>query len=124
MGGCCVGREHEPYDPSSIGDIHLSRGNMVRLRVDKVVNNYTTEKVLGLGNYGEVWLAVNKRTGGKVAIKKIPMSSTDEKIISMVSNEIGILIKCVTLPLLTSAFRTTLTLLRFTRHLENQDALT
>lgn len=81
-----------PPDNTFVNSKSHNRRDFFKIKTTPITAEYTFEKQLGLGSYGEVSLGRNKKTGVEVAIKKIPIDPRDKELIKMIMNEIEILI--------------------------------
>lgn len=52
------------------------------MNTDSLVNRYEIIKKIGEGSFGKIYLAISKKNIRKVAIKVIPITSTNEKMIT------------------------------------------
>jgi len=60
----------------------------------KVVDNYVLERVIGKGQFGQVFKGYDKRTGKDIAIKVIRRDKLTGKFIELLENEIKVLRFC------------------------------
>ena len=64
---CCA-----PKNDVMMVDSQLSRRNFPgNIKTHSILKDYTIDRQLGLGSYGEVRLGIHKKTQTKVAIKKL-----------------------------------------------------
>ena len=60
----------------------------------KVVDNYVLERVIGKGQFGEVYKSYNKVTGEDIAVKTINRANLKGKFYELLENEIKVLRSC------------------------------
>jgi calcium-dependent protein kinase len=101
MGTCCIPTKSEDQKPmesrqvarTTTRDTHnftLSPGDFIKLNFRPITKEYTFEEIIGRGAFGKVWLASQKSTSQKRAIKQLdflnpPQESDIEKLLKEVS---------------------------------------
>lgn len=76
-------------------DEAFTRKNFLGVKTSPITQNYTFEKMLGFGAFGEVKLGRHIKSKIQVAIKKMKLNNKDKEQMQGVINEITILIKVV-----------------------------
>ena len=60
----------------------------------KIVDNYVLERVIGKGQFGEVFKGYNKNTGEDIAVKTVNRKNLKGKFYELLENEIKVLRTC------------------------------
>ena len=60
----------------------------------KIVDNYVLERVIGKGQFGEVYKGYNKVTGEDIAVKAVNRKQLKGKFYELLENEIKVLRSC------------------------------
>lgn len=68
---------------------------MLGIKTHSIYKDYSLERNLGFGAYGEVKLGIHKLTKTLVAIKKLTLTGLSEQKYAEIQNEILLLIECV-----------------------------
>jgi len=56
----------------------------------KIVDNYVLERVIGKGQFGEVFKGYNKTTGEDIAVKTVNRKNLKGKFYELLENEIKV----------------------------------
>ncbi|TNV84969.1 hypothetical protein FGO68_gene14326 [Halteria grandinella] len=94
MGSVCGKHQDSLANPRANRRL-FGRADFIAVITDRdIKEDYTMERHLGAGSFAQVKLAVNKRTGVREVVKRIPIGLGDKELEEMIQNEIQSLIQC------------------------------
>jgi serine/threonine protein kinase len=65
------------------------------MKMHAITLDYTLDRTIGFGAFGEVKLGKHKKTNKLFAVKKMPLDKNDTEVLEAIKNEFLILKKCV-----------------------------